>query len=75
VKLYAFQPEGHGPLSYFVMAESEAQARAAVRRYIVDNMNKPKTAYITGNDLRKWDDGYQQCRVFDVGEVITNDND
>jgi hypothetical protein len=33
MKLFAWQPTGHGPLSFFVMAEDEASARVAVEAF------------------------------------------
>jgi len=32
MKLYAFFPDGHGPFSFFVMAETEAEAVLAVEK-------------------------------------------
>ena len=69
MKLFAFQPEGHGPCSYFVMAESEKAARAAVRQSIVRRLNASR------GDLTHWDSGRHGCAALDPGEVITNDND
>jgi len=66
MKLYAFQPTGHGPQSYFVMAESEELARAAIEKYI-----------LTGDypDLiNEWRNGNQELKVLAANEVAENDN-
>lgn len=46
IKLYVWQPEGHGPSSYFVMAASLEEAIKAVRK--VAGPPSKKTAYQNG---------------------------
>ena len=67
-KLYAFIPKGFGPLSYFVMADSEADARAAVSakaeridEFAVNDWGGPNSDY--------------EMMVCDAGHVVTNPND
>ena len=67
MKLYAWQPRGHGPLSFFVLAESEETARAAVAQKIQDNDDLEF-------DTKAWPEGYE-LSIFAAGEVATNYND
>ena len=39
MRLYAWKPEGHGPLSFFVMAKSEDAAKKSINNFIA-NMKK-----------------------------------
>lgn len=64
MKLYAFQPDGHGEQSFFVMAESEHEAKGFVDAYI--EANNP--------DCDRWGTDYYKMTVLDRGEVIENDN-
>lgn len=41
MKLFAFQPNGYGQYSFFVMAKSEEEANLAVRRYIEETFIQP----------------------------------
>lgn len=68
MKLYAFQPDCCGPLSFFVMAESEADAIKSVESYII---TRKLTPYDYDRGLMSG--GYTLIAV-DVGEVIANDN-
>ena len=73
MKLYAFQPRGHGDKSYFVLAESEDEARKAVRkkmRSLVKQMFG-----ISRLELEAFDTDYYKVTVADDGVVILNDND
>lgn len=66
-KLYAFQPKGHGALSFFTIAENEEQARAAVSKYIEDNQYKYAAKGWGSTD-------YYTMTVAEQGEVVENDN-
>lgn len=70
MKLYAYQPKGHGQYSFFVMAENEYEARRAIERYIEDTFdstcNLPYAGF--GTDVYK-------LTVLNRGEVISNAND
>jgi len=65
LKLYAFQPQGHGELSFFTIASSEDEARAAVDKHIKDT----DCAWTNG-----WGTDYYKLTVVEVGQVIENDN-
>lgn len=61
MNLYAFQPKGHGPSSYFVMAKDEASAKEVVRNCInPDFLNE---------------ESYYEIRTLGENEIIQNDND
>lgn len=61
MKLYAFQPKHWGPPSFFVMAESEEEARAAIEPVRVVQMGSETL------------DNFN-LTVLDRGQVIANDN-
>jgi len=64
MKLYAFQPRSYGELSFFVMAESEVEARAAVDNYGTEPHEK-----------EGWGTNYYELTVADAGQVLVNSND
>jgi hypothetical protein len=68
MKLYAWQPNGHGQLSFFVCAESEEAARAAVESQI---------AKLEFGDyaVRGWGTDYYELTAAEPGEVIEHAND
>lgn len=68
MKLYAFHPKGHGPKSFFVMAENESDARRAVTHHIID-------ADLMGYDSQGWHTGDYDLTVLGANEVVVNDND
>lgn len=67
MKLYVWQPNGHGQYSFFVAAESEELARAAVDKMVAQKPN----AY----EYQGWGTEYYTLTVADAGEVVTNEND
>ena len=75
MKLYFIQPDGHGPTSYFVLANSPQDAAIAI--------NEARRQYATnacgGYFQDDWGgDGAIQpadLSVAEVGQVLTNDND
>jgi hypothetical protein len=70
MKLYAWQPKGHGELSFFVCAENEQQAREAVEREIARPAREDEpTRYFDG-----WGTDYYELTVAEPLQVITNDN-
>ena len=76
MKLYAFQPEGHGPKSFFVMSESEEEARKAVSDYCSKIIFEGKTQsweYCSTEDCNP----FYEHDVIELGpnEVVENDND
>ena len=75
MKLYAWQPKGHGEYSFFVMAESKKEAIEEVEKYIEKelelNLNsKCGLAYEIGG----WGTDYYDLTVLDPLQVIINDN-
>lgn len=76
-KLYAWQPTGHGPFSFFVMAKSEDEAKASVDAYIEKMQKSGFDGYdrFTEYDYRGWDTDSYTLHVLDIGEVIDNCND
>ncbi len=75
MKLYAWQPKGHGETSFFVMAENEGQAREFVDKELANNgyeyFPETRMKYYAPS----WGTDYYELTVADVGQVITNDND
>lgn len=75
MKLFAWIPKYHGQLSFFVMAKSAEEARAAVLKFIDD---RGLGDYESGSKLQeKFSDG---TGVYDLeareeGDVVTNSND
>ena len=72
LKLYAFRPDGHGEYSFYVMARSEEDARAAIEKWRTDNNLEKDCSEMEGYYE---DDGYYEMVVLGEGEVITNDNE
>ena len=70
MKLYAYRPEGFGPYSFFVMAESEEDAIKSIEQYIKAT---GFDSYFADDFLLKRSEEYE-LTVLDPGEVITNDN-
>lgn len=74
MKLYAWQPKGHGETSFFVMAENEADARKYVDAKIAQGWHyQPNVRMDYAAD--GWGTDYYELTVADVGQVVTNDND
>jgi len=79
MKLYAWQPQGHGELSWFVCAESEADARAAVDREIARRMDLPAhdldRLHPDSMEISGWGTDYYVLRVLEPLQVIYNCNE
>jgi len=72
MKLYAYQPDGHGEMSFFTIAESEEKARQVIDKHIKEKYFKDgKYLYAAGG----WETDYYILTVAEVGEVIENHND
>jgi hypothetical protein len=71
MKLYAFQPQGHGEQSFFTIAKSEEEAIKAVNKHIekVYPKGSPNEydAYGFGTD-------YYEMTVVEEGQVVENNN-
>ncbi len=66
--LYAFQPTGHGPYSFFVASYSEDEAKATIERYISENQ-------LSGHSFDGWGTDDYKLTILPIGQVIINDND
>lgn len=70
MKLFAFQPNGYGQYSFFVMAENEQEASCAVEQYIKETFDSTCSLPYAGFGT----DSYK-LSVLDRGKVIANAND
>ena len=68
LKLYSFCPQGHGQLSFYIIAESEESAITRIKEYIKNNNLDEYDYYGFGTD-------YYQVTVTEPNAVITNHND
>ena len=78
MQLYIFSPDGHGEPSFYVMAESEAEARSLIAKRIIDSKARDDWAskYI-GDSMayRTFATAYYTMTVVDVGVVAISQND
>ena len=75
VRLFAWQPKGHGEYSFFVAATSEDEARKAVNDYIALHKGKDDGHYLNDYEIGGWETDYYKLTVLNPGQVITNCND
>ncbi len=79
MKLYVWQPDYHGPLSFFVMAESEEKAEAEVNKYIHNHRKKTINTDKIEQAITPYDydglgsEGYS-VKIYNENEVVINDN-
>lgn len=77
MKLYAWQPNGHGELSYFVCAANVDDAKASVeaeqRRLYALPLGDVER--ITDFELGGWGTDYYTLTEVEPGVVVTNGND
>jgi len=75
MKLYAFTPNGHGQLSFFVMAGSLERAKCCVDKFIREHMDKDDGMGVNSYSTKGW--GTEDYYVDIVGEdvVVINEND
>lgn len=72
MKLYAFQPNGHGELSFFTIAKNEDEAKKVINKYVEDNyLKNGKLDYRAGG----WGSDYYTLTEIEEGGVIENHND
>jgi len=69
MKLYAWRPQGHGELEFYVLADNEEEARQAVDDII--EKNKDSMDF----NSKYWGTDYYELTVYDTLEVATNYND
>jgi len=75
MKLYAYQPQGHGGYSFFVVAESEEKARSAIDLFIEDHFDKDDDEDISTMSISGWGTDYYEITELEPMKVITNAND
>jgi hypothetical protein len=77
MNLYAWQPNGHGELSWFVMEENEELARASVEKEMARRKALPSNNpdHISDYECGRWGTDYYTLTVVDPGVVLTNAND
>ena len=68
MKLYAWQPRGHGEYSFFVCAENEKDAKDAVDSYIKEQSISDYSSSGFGTD-------YYFLTVLEPLQVVSNCND
>jgi hypothetical protein len=87
MKLYAFQPQGHGQTSFFVMARDENEARgfinarvaeltateAKLRREANPGMGDERRGWLP-YEVQGWPENYV-LTAYDHGEIAENAND
>ena len=76
--LYAWQPQGHGQVSFFVMARSEAEARAAVEQCMAEALAQGDDGpywYLDEHHFADWGTEYYTLRVCGPGDVVINSNE
>ena len=69
MKLFAFCPRENGPDSFYVMAQTEEEARTAVEEAIEKSDHQLNARHWLGEG------GGFDMKVADRGEVITDEND
>lgn len=77
LKLYAWQPNGHGEFSWFVLAESEAEAKESVEKEIARCMALPidDPNRITEYETKGlWTD-YFTLTIAERGQPVINANE
>jgi hypothetical protein len=82
VRLYAWQPNGHGEESFFVMAESEESAKVAVETEMArllalsaDDDYLGDEGFYSGSSFSGWGTDYYTLTEADLGKVLRNSND
>jgi hypothetical protein len=77
LRLYAWQPKGHGELSWFVVAETEAEAKDAVDREIARRRALPwdDPEHIGGYNVARWGSAYYTLTVAKRGQPVDNANE
>jgi hypothetical protein len=79
MNLYAFQPNGHGELSFFVCSESESEAIKSIHSYIEKHIEKDDELWteetIPKRSFGGFGTDYYSMNVLEPNKVITNYND
>jgi hypothetical protein len=76
MKLFAWQPKGHGEFSWFVLAADDREAREAVDAEIARRLALPSEDIesITCYEVGGWGTDYYRLTVADRGFVLCNEN-
>jgi len=81
MQLYAWQPKGPDEQSFFVMAETQEQAKAAIDAKIASLLAKyadpgyiDEDGYYSDFDFAGWGTDYYRLTIANVGEVVMNSN-
>jgi hypothetical protein len=74
MKLYAYQPKGHGEQSFFTVANNEAEALENITRHIKEKLKEDKYNSIHPLGYSEFGSDYYTLTVVEPGEVIENDN-
>ena len=77
MKLFAWRPHGHGPLSWFVMAATFEEAESCVLEEIKRLKSLPDWDYnrITDYECDGWGTDSYEITVAERGVVLYNAND
>jgi len=72
MKLFAYQPRGHGQYSFFTIAETQEEAFKTIDAHIQRNfVREGQLDYF----VEGWGTDYYQLTVSERGHVIINDNE
>jgi hypothetical protein len=81
MKLFSWQPQGHGEQSFFVVAENEKEASDAVYKEIQrllklssDDEYLGDEGFYSDSDFSGWGTDYYKLTIAEPGVVIRNDN-
>lgn len=77
MKLFAFTPKGHGQQSFFVMANSEEEARHAVQNKINELLagRGDDGCSYSDYDFEGFGTDYYRLDVYELNHVALNSND
>jgi serine protease inhibitor ecotin len=77
LRLFAWQPKGHGEMSIFVLAENEVEAIAAVEAEMLrqEALDEDDDNYYTCGSFNGWGTDYYVLTVAEPGQVIFNYNE
>ena len=73
MKLYVFRPKGHGPLSFYIMAANEVQARLEIDKWIAGALKRNK--FVSNWEVNGWGTDEYELEIYEPLQVAVNDND
>jgi hypothetical protein len=73
MKIYCWRPNGHGPLTFSVLASSEVEAQTIIDNYIQEHFRESngRLRY----EAQGWDTGGYELFVYQPGQVMVHEND